>query len=115
MSDVSYTGERCGARVIREATGTGPVTLTVGGEVSAGASYSAEGPVTPGAFEGDPGSRRRSIPVSASHQVPSGKFGRLVVRSLYDVYRYRVSGDGARRVPGTAAIPVGYCYEEKAS
>ncbi|MGY1454060.1 hypothetical protein [Streptomyces sp. SS8] len=115
VDDASYVGERCGERKVREATGAGPVVLMLKGEESVESSYSAYGQISRKTFDEGFEVQSREIVMAASYEVPGGKFGRLTATPLYDVYRYWANGGEDRRISGTAAIPVGYCYVRSAS
>ncbi len=105
--DISYAGPKCGQEKVREATGAGRIVLTIRGSASRANSYTVPKNVDPDDFNEDFDVSRKSLPIGASREVPSGNFGRLVAYPLYDTYRYDTGGAAEK---GTAAVFVGYCY-----
>ncbi|WP_327230214.1 hypothetical protein [Streptomyces murinus] len=119
LINVRSLGTSCGKTPIAEASGRGKMTLRIDQTESVSTSLSANINVTKGVVSAGVGwdvTKSRSITVSGSKEVPSGKYGTLKAYAKYSGKKFDAQGTngGSWMTVGhnqTAYKPIGVCFK----
>ncbi|MEV6212025.1 hypothetical protein [Kitasatospora sp. NPDC051914] len=111
-----YNGETCGTNTIDQATGWGPMTLTLTQSRAIATTWNASVSISPwkvGATVGFSVTDTVTKTEAGAYTVPAGKYGYIKAFPLYDYYTFEVWNTQMGRQIGWGEVrhPAGFCYD----
>ncbi|MEW1913773.1 hypothetical protein AB0442_36000 [Kitasatospora sp. NPDC085895] len=115
----SYQGETCGTNTIDQATGWGPMTLTLTQSRAIATTWNASLSISPwkvGATVGFSVTDTVTKTEAGAYTVPAGKYGYIKAFPLYDYYTFEVWNTQVNKQVGWGEVrhPAGFCYDHSA-